>query len=234
MSFWSSWLRSAPTLALSTAEQSVLTAFQALPNVNRDEMIGKQRFVVVDVESTGLDVHSDCLIAIGAICVADGTVWLDQGFEVVLQQAAPSSVDNILIHGIDGTTQTQGKKPAAALLDFLTYLGNAPLIAYHAPFDRTMIDKATMKFLGFKIRNPWIDLAYVAPALCPEYAKGLQSLDQWTETFEITNSNRHNAVADALATAQLLLVLLARAEQRTSVRLSDFIALESAQRWLAR
>lgn len=234
MSFWSSWLRPAPALALSPPQQAMLRAFQALPKSDGDAQIGKQRFVVVDVESTGLNVHTDCLIAIGAVCVADGTIWLDQGFEVVLQQAAPSTVDNILIHGIDGTTQTHGMEPAAALLNFLAYLGNAPLIAYHAPFDRTMIDKATMKFLGFKIRNPWIDLAYVAPALCPELAKGLQSLDQWAEAFHITNANRHNAVADALATAQLLLVLLARAEQRQAARLRDFIALESAQRWLER
>jgi DNA polymerase III subunit epsilon len=232
MSFWSSWRPAKPSL--SASQQAAVAAYQALPKTDLNAKLDQQRFVVVDVESTGLDVHSDCLIAIGAISVAQGTIWLDRGFEVVLQQDAPSSIDNILIHGIDGTTQTQGRDPTTALLDFLGYLGNAPLVAYHAPFDQTMIDKATVKFLGIKVSNPWIDLAYVAPALYPELAKGMQSLDHWTPRFNIVNASRHNAVADALATAQLLSVLLARAQQREGDRLRDLLALEKAQRWLTR
>ena len=232
MSWWSSLIDRTPLL--SADQHAALGAFMTLPKLDLTNTIYAQRFVVVDVESSGLNLKTDRLIAIGAVTVADGAVCLNQGFEVVLQQTTPSAVDNILIHGIDGTTQTSGMEPAAALLKFLAFIGNSPLVAYHAPFDRTMIDRATKTFLGIKIRNPWVDLAHIAPALFPEIAGGRRALDDWTTAFGIVNTNRHNAVADALATAQLLLVLLARAKRQTSGRMSDLIQIEKAQQWLSR
>lgn len=235
MSWWQSLIATPPRL--SAAQHEALATLRALPRCDANCAIETQRFIVVDVESTGLNLSTDKLIAIGAVAVSAGAVLLDQGFETVLQQHAPSSIGNILIHGIDGTTQTSGMEPAAALLKFLAYIGNAPLVAYHAAFDRSMIATATKAFLGLQIDNPWLDLAYLAPALYPELAKQSKhqrSLDEWTAEFGIVNVNRHNAVADALATAQLLLVLLASAKHQTGGRLSDLIKTEKAQQWLSR
>lgn len=232
MSWWSDLAGRRPPL--SSAQTAALKAFVSMPACDQTIEIEAQRFVVVDVESTGLNLSTDRLIAIGAVTVSNGAIQLDQGLDVVLQQAAPSAVDNILIHGIDGTTQTTGKDPAGALLEFLAFIGNSPLVAYHAPFDRSMINKATKTYLGMNLNNPWLDLAFIAPALLPEMAKGKQGLDDWTRAFEIVNTNRHNAVADALATAQLLLVLISRANQENVVSLRDLIKLEKAQQWLTR
>lgn len=232
MSWWSDLAGRRPPL--SSAQTAALKAFVSMPACDQTIEIEAQRFVVVDVESTGLNLSTDRLIAIGAVTVSNGAIQLDQGLDVVLQQAAPSAVDNILIHGIDGTTQTTGKDPAGALLEFLAFIGNSPLVAYHAPFDRSMINKATKTYLGMNLNNPWLDLAFIAPALLPEMAKGKQGLDDWTRAFEIVNTNRHNAVADALATAQLLLVLISRANQENAVSLRDLIKLEKAQQWLMR
>jgi len=231
-----SWLpclfRGSPVL--TPVQQSALAALQALPRGDVSAPLDTQRYVVVDVESTGLNLFSDRLIAIGAVTVVNQAVRLGEGFEVILQQAAPSSVDNILIHGIDGTTQTHGTDPAGALLQFLEYAGNSPLVAYHADFDRTMIDRATTAHLGMTLGNIWIDLACVAPALYPGMAAGRRALDDWTSVFGIENIQRHNAVADACATAELLLVMLSRAIAGGSRNVRDLMRLEKDQRWLAR
>jgi DNA polymerase III subunit epsilon len=220
--------------ALTDARRAALAAYQALPRRDLHAPLDTQRFVVVDVESSGLNIHSDRLIAIGAIAVSDGVARLGQSFEVVLRQTTASSIDNILVHGIDGTTQTAGAEPADGLLAFLAFLGNAPLIAYHADFDRAMINRAARAHLGATIANPWIDLAWIAPALCPEIATGRRALDDWTAAFDIANTNRHNAVSDACATAQLLLILLSRARAQGHASLADLRELEDNQRWLAR
>lgn len=219
---------------LGDTQQAALNAYRALPACGGQALLAAQRFVVVDVESTGLDVFNDRLIAIGAIEVLQEKVQIAQGFEVVLRQAAPSSHDNILVHGIGGTEQTGGLVPADALLQFLRYIGNAPLVAYHADFDRAMIGRAMRNFLGTSLSNRWIDLAVVAPGLFPEHAARHRALDDWTDHFGIENLNRHNAVADACATAQLLLVLLARAQAKGLATLRDILDLEKDQRWLGR
>jgi DNA polymerase-3 subunit epsilon len=219
---------------LPITQQASLDRFQALPRCDASTLLSACRFVVLDVETTGLNLFSDRLIAIGAVTVTNGLLELGQGFEVVLQQNTPSSVENILIHGIGGTEQITGRDPAEALLLFLQFAGNSPLVAYHAEFDRTMMARATKTFLGMAIDNPWIDLALIAPALYPAIASSRRALDDWTAAFNIENTNRHNAVADALATAQLLLPLLARAQASGASRLRDLLQMEKDQRWLAR
>ena len=83
------------------------------------------------------------------------------------------------------------------------------------------------------LQNTWIDLALVAPALFPESANGRRALDDWTALFHIENTHRHNAVADACATAQLLLVLMAQAGVQNIHQLHDLVQLEKDQRWLS-
>lgn len=220
--------------ALNSVQKAALVAYQDTLRSGEHTALDTQRFVVVDVETSGLDMLSDRLIAIGAVTVTGGAVQLGQGFEVVLRQSEASGVDNILVHGIDGTTQTTGVEPVDGLLAFLAYLGNAPLVAFHADFDRTMINRATKTWLDMTIQNVWLDLAWLAPALYPEMAAGRHALDDWSAAFQIENLNRHNAVADACATAQLLLVMLARAREQGHQSAADLRSVEEGQRWLGR
>lgn len=191
-----------------TAEQAErLAAWRALPAPDIDAPFTASRYVVVDVETSGLNLAKDRLIAIGAIAVDAGNIRLADSMEIILQQSRISERDNILIHGISGTAQTEGVPPVEAMLTFLEYLGKSPLIAFHVDFDKTMIDRALRTFLGIKFKHPWADLAYLSPALCPEQARSLRSLDQWMAHFGIGNYARHSALADALSTAELMLSL---------------------------
>lgn len=192
---------------LTPPQMRRLAAWQALPLPRQDTPFNESRYVVVDVESSGLNISRDRLIAIGAVAVANGRIRLDDSFEIVLQQAQVSEKDNILIHGIGGTAQREGMAAADALLAFLEYLGKDPLIAFHVSFDESMIGRAMRTFLGLDFRHAWADLAYVAPALHPQLARRYRTLDDWMDRFGIGNYARHNALADALSTAELLLAL---------------------------
>lgn len=220
---------------LDSGQAAALAAYQALPAVDGASPLVSLRFVVADVETTGLNPITDKLISIGAVSVEQRAVRLSSGFQVVLRQPKASASANILIHGIDGTTQLQGADPATALIEFLQYADNAPIVGFHAGFDRTMIERATRSVLGCKPANPWLDLDYLAPALLGAPKNALpQSLDEWLQQFHIDNHARHNALADALATAQLLQVVLAAAIAGGATTLDDLAALEQDQRWLRR
>lgn len=211
-----------------------LAAWQALPEADLTVPLAEGRYVVVDVESTGLDIHRDRLIAIGACAVEAGRIAMADSFEVILRQEEVSGRDNILVHGIGGERQRQGLPPAQALLAFLEYLGKSPLVAYHAVFDQTMIQRAVADHLGFACKRPWLDLAYVLPALLPEHAHRFKSLDDWTGYFAIPNYARHSALADALATAQLFLATLPLAKARKFNNYKELQLQEKAERWLNR
>jgi len=230
MSWWQRVLRWSPQL--SPAQQARVEHYVSLARPDLKHSVGAMRFVVVDVETTGLRPYHDRLIAIGAVPVQDNLVRLDGSFEVVLRQAQPSANGNILLHGIDGTTQISGRDPAEALIDFLDYVRKDVLVGFHANFDRVMITRATKEALGIELQNPWLDLAVLTPELLPDRARGASTLDDWTEKLGIENPARHNAVADALVTAQLLQVTLAAARERRLASGADLMDIERAGRWL--
>ena len=225
--------RSQPGPGPASEHRAALAAWQALPEAAHDLPHGRQRYVVVDVETSGLDMKRDRLIAIGAVAVQGGTIDFTDAFQVVLQQSEASSTENILIHGIGAGEQRDGVEPAAALLAFLDFVGKSPLVAYHAFFDEAMLAKAMRAHLGQVPGFFWLDLAWVLPELFPDFRRdGRVALDDWLTYFGIENIQRHNAVSDAYATACLLQIAGARGTARGSDSAAAFARIEKARRWL--
>lgn len=173
--------------------------------------IEQARFVLVDVETTGLDPRRDRLIAIGAVSLSALRLEVGQGFEVVLREDSPAADPAVLIHGIAPGERERGAPPAEALVGFLEYAGRSPLVAFHAPFDRAVLERAASRNLGVRMSNAWLDLAWLAPALYPSLGLEREGLDRWLERFGLKPHVRHRALGDALITGELFLVLLARA-----------------------
>jgi len=190
------------------------------------------RYVIVDVESSGLNLYSDRLIAIGAVTVSDARVIYADRFYSVLRQEKASNDENILVHHIGGTSQIEGEEPAEVLLRFLEYIGKAPLVGFHSPFDEIMIRKATRHYLGREFDRIWIDLAWLAPAIVPECEGKPKSLDEWSQIFHIANFLRHDALADALVTAQLFLIMQYKALERGISSGRELVEAAHQQEWL--
>ncbi len=207
--------------------------WRQLPESERDRLPVAGRWVVVDVESSGLDALHDSLIAVGALAVVDGAIDLADSFEVVLRQDRPSTVDNIEVHGIGGTEQTEGEDPAGALAAFLDFVGKDPLVAFHAPFDAMMLRRAIEQHLGVPFKRHWLDLADIAPLVWPRYASRLSGLDAWLEAFNIPVAFRHRAIADCLVTAQLLLMVQPQARSIGAATAGQLLGLSGADRWLS-
>jgi DNA polymerase III subunit epsilon len=165
-----------------------------------------ERWVVVDVETSGLDQSSDALLSIGAVAVHGEAISIADSFEVVVRQARASDRHNILLHGIGESAQLSGSDPADACRRFLDYAGSSPLLGFHSGFDRAFLARATRMYLGLPLNMDWIDLAALAPALNPTVRA--KALDEWLAHFGITMDARHDASADAFATAMLFVRLL--------------------------
>ncbi|WP_301102669.1 3'-5' exonuclease [Propionivibrio sp.] len=218
--------RARRALALAPEQREALANWQQLPAADLSFMHNRGRYVVVDVETSGLNMKKDRLISIGAVALVDGRIDFNDVFQVVLRQDRVSTNENILMHGIGGSAQSEGVEPAAALLSFLGYLGKVPLVAYHAFFDQSMIEKTMLEYLGVELGQTWIDLAWVLPSLFPNPIESRATLDDWLKLFAIENIVRHNAVSDAYATAKLLQVAIAASNQKGVLSPAGFIRME--------
>ena len=190
------------------------------------------RFVAVDLETTGPNMHADRIISIGGVAVTGRTVRHQDAFEVVVRQDQESRVDNILVHQIGGQEQRAGEEPIGALLSFLEFLDGSIAVAFRAQFDATVLRRELHEWLGIRTRLRFLDLAVVLAALFPNTPN--DSLDDWTAYFKLPPIGRHHAIADAYANAQLLMLALDRSQRVGLVTAGDLLDLEKSQRWLGR
>lgn len=213
-----------PHVELSEALAARVRAWRALPS-NEDTMsIGEARFVVVDVETTGFNVRRDRLLSIGVTTVERARIAPGRGYHALLRTEAGAK-ENILIHGITPGEQRAGVPPEDAMIAFLEHARRDILVACHAAFDQTILDRAAREFLGVRLFNPWIDLMHLAPALFPQARLHHAGLDDWMRYFGLRATQRHHAAHDAFVSAELLLILLARA---SSLGLTTVSALRAA------
>lgn len=213
-----------------------LAAWGRAPRQDPRTPAGLARFVVVDVETTGLDITRDRLLAIGAVDVRHAAIQFGSGFERVLRQETASDPENILVHRIVGSDQLAGEDPREVLVAFLEHTTEATLVGFHAHFDDAMLRRAFREHLGLLWSADWLDLALLGPAVAAAagtpLARNQRNLDAWLAQFDLHIAHRHNAVADALGTAQLLQVLLRLADAQGAGSVAALQRLARAQRWL--
>ncbi|MCU0967500.1 MAG: 3'-5' exonuclease [Rubrivivax sp.] len=207
------------------------------PFARRSAAADDGRWVVIDVETSGLDPARDRLLAIAGVAVrrqgAAPVIDLADSFEIVLRQgeARPVDRDNILLHGIGVGAQRAGVPPAEALTAFERWTGDAPRIGFHVGFDRAVIERANAAVLGRRGDHRWIDLEPLAAVTHPQVPA--RALDEWMAHFGITCAARHEAAADALATAELLLRLWPRLAAEGATDAAAMARLAATRRWVA-
>jgi DNA polymerase-3 subunit epsilon len=204
-----SWLRPAcPVVPAALAQR-----LAQLPSITElsECSLREQRWVVLDLETTGLNINRDRVLSIGAVVIEDGAIDFRQQFERTLQCRELKLSPSVLIHGLGPNAIAAGSDPAEALLELLEFIGDSPVLAFHAPFDQHMLGRALKEHLGHKLQQVFLDVADIAPLLCPQAQIREAGLDEWIEWFRLEVFERHNASADALATAELALILFSRA-----------------------
>ena len=174
-----------------------------------DAQTGVERWVVLDVETSGLDTSSAQLLAIA--CNAVNIDWQSRrmtlipgdSFEITVKPATlVTDKTNILVHNIGQQSQAGGVAISEALQIFIAYAGNAPLLAFHAAFDERIISTHVKQELRTQLPNEWLDIAMLCKAMHPKVQA--ESLDDWLAYFGIICAKRHQASADAWSESEVL------------------------------
>ncbi len=201
-----------------------------------------ERWVVVDVETSGLDPHTAQLLAIAAVAVQVDWTTLKlsivpgDSFEVDIKpETVVKDKGNILVHGIGQNRQLRGDSLNDALNGFIGYIGDAKLLAFHAWFDKALIGRhvqmAMLPGLANGLPNPWVDIEKLCVASHPQVKA--HSLDEWMDEFGITCAARHEAAADTFAECEVLQRIWPRIVAQ-STGWADILRLEKEGRWLTR
>ena len=100
----------------------------------------EQGYVVVDLETTGLDPQKNAIIEIGAIHVIDHEIKEQFSTRINPRQNLPESVQKLT--GITQEMQHNGVELAQGVEEFRTFIGDRKLVFHNAGFDRAFLSRA--------------------------------------------------------------------------------------------
>ena len=184
------------------------------------------REIVFDTETTGLNYDGDDrVIEIGCVEMVNHTPT-GKTYQVYINPEREVPAEVVRVHGI--TTEFLADKPKfAEIVDgFLTFIGDAKLVAHNASFD--------INFLNAEFRRlnlPELDWSRVVDTLAlsrhlnPHLSR--HTLDALCKHYNIDNSHRelHGALLDARLLAEVYIELLGGKEvdffKRVSITDSD-------------
>lgn len=186
----------------------------AAPITLGDQALSDESIVVYDLETSGLDPYHDSVLSVGAVTIRKQAIALGDVFQEILASSPDLNSDSQLIHGLTLKDLAAGSPPRAVLLRFLQYSTDRIWVAYHAEFDRVMLKNSIEQWLGVTFDPRPLDVAELAPMLFPDKGPAYGPLDHWLRVFDLTIRERHNALEDAMITAELMLIMLDRASQQ--------------------
>lgn len=191
---------------------------------DKNVTIEETRFVVLDTETTGFDYDHDRILCIGALVLQNNTISIQDSFEVYIEQDHYDQ-STAQIHGILKDFIAKRPSELEALNQFLSYLGDAVIIAHHALFDITMINRALERNGLPELKNKTLDTGVLYKrTLIKSHLferKDHYTLDDLADKFDISKKDRHTALGDAYITAIAFLKILKKLREKKEIFLNQ-------------
>lgn len=181
-----------------------------MPRASRLTPLGEVRAAVLDTETTGLDVAADRLIQIGAVRFVNGQADPQDTFSVRIDPQQPIVEAATAIHGIT-YDQVKGERTFEDIRDeFLAWLGDDAIIGQSIGFDLAILVRE-MRNTGVEWRPPrCLDTKLLRAALDGDDAES--TLDALAARYGVPLTDRHQALGDAVMTAEIFRRMLPELE----------------------
>jgi DNA polymerase III epsilon subunit-like protein len=169
--------------------------------------------VILDFETTGLDVAAGAVVEIAAVRIPIVAGKLapepSETFHSLVVPRVPIEPEAEAIHGIsDSEARSCGREPAQAFAAFRDFYGDSYLVAHNGVFFDFLYLAHELERYGLPVEpNRLLDTLPLARAHLKSSGYALAAL---CETYGIVNERAHRASSDVHATSQLLGLIVAR------------------------
>ncbi len=167
-----------------------------------NEFLKQNDVVVFDFETTGLDYQTCEIIEIGAVKVREGK--LIETFSCFVKPKELISSEITQITNITNAMVKDAHPISDIIPDFYKFCYGCVLVAYNIDFDYKFLNKAGTH-MGYKFNNRQVDALYLAR----KEVKGAKTfnLKSIATRLGVNLDNAHRAINDAIATAEVLLLV---------------------------
>ncbi|MBF6590812.1 MAG: 3'-5' exoribonuclease, partial [Ktedonobacterales bacterium] len=206
-------LRSSPMFASDAEARWCLAAWEAAA-----QRLEEVEFAVVDVETTGLAPGRHRLIEVGAVLVRNGELGAHFRRLINPERAIPQFITRFT--GISEAMVARSPTASVVLPRLRAFIGERPVVGHNVSFDLSFLNYETgARGLATPFPHEGVDTI----TLARRYLTGLRRvrLDHVATALHLPMHTRHRALPDALLTAQIFALLLARAREEGCETLED-------------
>jgi DNA polymerase-3 subunit epsilon len=168
----------------------------------------------LDFELTGLDPAEDEIISFGAIPIENARLQLQSAVSGLVKPSRKIGVSSIPVHGLRDADLASAPSLADGIGPLVEAIAGRVLVFHAARIDRPFLKRA-LREKGVRLRRPFVDTEVLGRLWLHERDGGLRrglSLTDLASALELPADRPHDALGDALTTAQVFIALAAHLE----------------------
>ncbi|QUM76386.1 DNA polymerase III subunit epsilon [Moritella sp. 24] len=212
---------------LNKAPEGALKQYLSVPIIDLDKPIIDSDILAVDFETTGLNAKHDAILSIGYVELANNHIHLGSCYHQIVAAHCALDEDNVTIHTITDQEKASGRPLASVVEDLLIALAGKTMLVHYAQIEKTFLEQACIKLYGMAPIFPIIDTLALAKKRhdrCNQvYLPSALHLTNLRQEYGLPHYPVHNALNDAIATAELFMAKIQYSEQRERTKLKSLV-----------
>lgn len=189
--------------------------------------VKSNRFLVLDCEMSGLDPKKAQLLSIGWILIEQGKI-INNSARHILVHAESGAGESTKVHGLFDAEIAGAKSVASALMSLIKLIPDSILVFHHAPIDIQFLQTAARDIFRTPLLFSYMDtLAIEQSRMALQGKQKSLRLPECRKRYGLPPSQEHNALTDAIATAELFLAQIHYLTNSTNPKLNQ-LPLESS------
>lgn len=165
-------------------------------------------FLVVDAEMSSLDVNEGELLSVGWVMIEGGAIALDSARHHLVRPEN-SVGQSAAIHSLRDCELSEAQSGAEVLAHFLRAAAGKVLVFHNAALDLAYLNRVSKRVFNAPIFLPVVDTLLQEESLLRRREQPIKPgdlrLHACRERYHLPAHKGHNALLDALATAELLI-----------------------------
>jgi DNA polymerase-3 subunit epsilon len=213
--------------AWAQAPDGALKDFLSVAFPAPNTLFSELELLAVDFETTGLHAVNDKLLSVGFISVKQQQISLKNSYHQIIKTQDDLSADNVIIHHITDQQKEQGAPLREVVEALLKALAGKVMLVHFARIERQFLQQACLALYGLAPPFPMIDTLMVAKRQLDKrdiaYDPSALRLSALRQKMGLPNHFAHNALNDAIATAELLMAQVSNLREQKSLTLQDLL-----------
>jgi DNA polymerase III subunit epsilon len=205
----------------------VIRRYLETPLVDKQKIIKECEFVVLDFETTGLDLKNDDILSFGWILIQNKKIVLNKCAHHIVNVNKKLEKSNVVVHKITDDDMTVAKKLTEILPKLLQVIKGRVIVAHHSKIENNYLQKACKLLYGYKIPLLFVDTMEIQKKEqerrnIPIAASSLR-LFNIRDKLNLPRYKAHNALEDAIATAEIFLAQISHMQRGFATKLKNVL-----------